>query len=81
MRTTLTIDDDVAGNLKLEIRRSGRTLKEAVNDLLRRGLAAKDKAPPRKRFVVHARDLGRQPGVEYDSVSSLLEQLEGPDHR
>ena len=81
MRTTLTIEEDVAANLKLEVRRSGRTFKEAVNDLLRRALSSKERPASRKRFVVQARDLGRQPGVEYDSVSTLLEQIEGRDRR
>ena len=41
MRTTLTLDDDVAAKLKAEARRDGRALKEVVNDVLRRGLSAR----------------------------------------
>ena len=81
MRTTLTLDDDVAHELDLEVRRSGRSFKEAVNDLLRRALRSRERPAPRKRFVVRARDLRRRPGVEYQSVSSLLEQIEGPTNR
>ena len=38
MRTTISIDEDVAKLLKSEMRRSGLSLKQAVNRFLRRGL-------------------------------------------
>ena len=38
MRTTMTLDDDVAAKLKAEIRRTGKGFKQAVNDLLRLAL-------------------------------------------
>ena len=58
MRTTLTLDDDVAAKLKAEARRSGRPFRDIVNDLLRRGLAARRESTPREPFRVEARDLG-----------------------
>lgn len=78
MRTTLTLDDDVAAKLNAEMRRSGKSFKQTVNDTLRRALLAK---PVRRSapFRVQARDLGRAlPGIGLDNVSDLLEQLEGP---
>jgi hypothetical protein len=45
MRTTLTLDDDVAAKLKTEARRAGRPLREIVNDTLRHGLARR-RVPP-----------------------------------
>ena len=82
MRTTLTLDEDVAGKLKSEARRSGRSFREIVNDTLRRGLASRPEAKPRKPFQVSARDLGQlRPGLALDSVSDLLEQVEGPLYR
>ena len=78
MRTTLTLEDDVAARVKTESQRSGRSFKEVVNDLLRRGLEAKRPQRPRKPFSVRARPLGVRPGLDYDNVADLLEQIEGP---
>ncbi len=80
MRTTLSLDDDVARLLDKESRRSGASFKEVVNHFLRLGLTAA-KRPTRKPFVVTPRKLGLPPGVAYDNVEQLLEALEGPAHR
>jgi plasmid stability protein len=81
MRTTLTLDDDVAAKLKGEARRGGRSFKEIVNETLRRGLASQRAASPRKAFRVEARDLGLKPGLSLDNVAELLEQVEAPAFR
>lgn len=82
MRTTITLDEDVAAKLKSLARRSGVAFRQVVNDTLRRGLARPAAPAPRERFKVTARDLGRlQPGLNLDSVADLLEQIEGPTHR
>ena len=82
MRTTLTLDDDVDAKLRAEARRSGRSFRETVNDVLRRGLAARQPAARREPFRVTARDLGAlRPGLTLDSVARALEQIEGPLHR
>ena len=80
MRTTLSLDDDVAKLLRRELRRSGTSLKAAVNHFLRLGLMSSAKRD-RKPFVVHPRPLGLPPGLSYDSVEDLLEALEGTAHR
>lgn len=79
MRTTLSLDDDVAKLLRRELRRSGTSLKAAVNHFLRLGLMASAKRQ-RKPFVVRSRPLGLPPGLSYDSVEDLLEALEGTSH-
>lgn len=82
MRTTLTLDEDVAAKLKIRARRTGRPFKAEVNDALRRGLAAVDQASNARPFVVTARDLGAlRSGLNLDNVGDLLDQLEGPGHR
>ena len=78
VRTTLTLDEDVAARLKSESRRSGRPFKEVVNDYLRLGLAEGRRSKPREPFKVKARSLGVRPGLDYDNVADLLEQIEGP---
>jgi hypothetical protein len=80
VRTTLTLDDDVAAKLELEARRSGRPFKQIVNELLRLALSARRKQQRRRPFTVRARNLGLRPGLEYASVGDLLEQVEGPRH-
>ena len=80
MRTTLSLDDDVANLLKKEVRRSGSSFKEAVNHFLRLGLAA-EKQQSRKPFTVTPRPLGLPPGMSYDNVEELIEALEGPMHK
>ncbi len=76
MRTTLTLDDDIAAKLKAEMRRTGSGLKETVNEVLRRGLNQKPPVIP--PFEVRARGLGERPGLDFDCTSRLLEEIEGP---
>jgi hypothetical protein len=80
VRTTLSLDDDVANLLNKEIRRSGTSLKAAVNHFLRLGLMA-SKQENRKPFVVTPRKLGLPPGLSYDNVEELLEAIEGRRHK
>ena len=80
MRTTLSLDDDVARLLQKEVRRSGHSFKETVNRCLRKGLIASSR-PLAKPFVVTPRPLGLPPGLSYDNVEELIEALEGPMHK
>lgn len=83
MRTTLTLDEDVARRLKAEMRRSGKPFRTVVNEYLRTALASRPRDPAVERpFVVRARDLGAlRPGLSLDNVAALLEAAEGPLHR
>lgn len=82
MRTTLTIDDDVASLLEKEMRRTGQPLKTTVNHLLRSGLQqAAAPAKPRKPFRIKTRKLGLPKEWTSGSVSELIEMLEGPGYR
>ena len=82
MRTTLTLDDDVAAKLRAESRRAGRPFREIVNDTLRRGLASRRATARRQAFKVRARDLGDlKPGLSLDRVAELVEHAEGSLHR
>ena len=58
MRTTLTLDDDVAAKLKTESQRSGRPFREIVNETLRRGLESRRANAQRRAFKVTACDRG-----------------------
>jgi Ribbon-helix-helix protein, copG family len=80
MRTTLTLDDDVAAKLTAEARRTGRSFKEVVNTRLRLALNAK-RPPTTQPFRVDARPLDPEAGVTFDNVEALLDRLEGPTRR
>ncbi len=52
MRTTLTLDPDVAVLVKKAVAKGDLSLKDVVNSALRKGLTAEVTGPkPRKRFV------------------------------
>jgi hypothetical protein len=80
VRTTLTLDDDIARLLDKESRRSGASFKQVVNHFLRLGLTM-SRRPTRQPFVVVPKKLGLPPGLSYDNIGELLEALEGPLHR
>lgn len=80
-RTTLTLDDDVAGRLKEEMQKSGASFKETVNHLLRLGLDVSRRPRLPRRFEVRSRDLKPRPGVSYDNIEELLEQTEDSTYR
>jgi hypothetical protein len=78
MRTTLTLDDDIAAKLKAESRRAGRSFREVVNETLRRGLMSQRTTSRRHPFTLETRDLGDlKPGLSLDNVAELIEQVEG----
>jgi len=81
VRTTLTIDDDIAVLVQQEVRRSGGSFKGTVNRLLRLGLTAAPKPESSKPFEVTAFPMGLKPGFSYDCIAELLDELEGPYHR
>lgn len=81
VRTTLTLDPDVAEKVKGEMRRTGGSFKETVNTILRRGLVSGGSTAPGKPFKVKARDMGLRPGLSYDKVWDLVEFSEGPLYR
>ena len=76
MRTTLTIDEDVSVLLRRWAGRRGLPFKEAVNTALRKGLLALEEPPRRKPYRTRARSLGAMPGVDYDKVGQLADELD-----
>ena len=79
MRTTITLDDDVVAKIKAEMKRTGGSFKEVVNEMIRTGALMREKTAKREPFVVNARPLGLRPGVNYDSFAELMELTEKPD--
>jgi hypothetical protein len=81
VRTTLTLDDDVAKLVRDEVRRNGGNFKGTVNQLLRQGIVVGKQQAKRKPFVVKPIALGLPAGLSYDCIPELLEKLDGPDWR
>jgi hypothetical protein len=74
MRTTVTLDPDVAAKLKEETRARGISFKEALNSSVRRGLESA--APTGKPYRVRPRRLGARPGIDLDKALALSGRLE-----
>lgn len=72
MRTTLTIDDDIAALLERERERTGESLREVTNRLLRRGL---QHGPSRPRSV-ELPLLSGHPLVDVTDTSAVLANLD-----
>jgi hypothetical protein len=82
MRTTLTLDDDIAARLQAEARRSGRPFKVVVNEHLRSALAQRRAVKALPPFRVEPRNMGGPlPGLSYDNVGALLEAVEDARRR
>ena len=82
MRTTLTLDDDIAAKLEAEARRSGLSFKETVNTILRIGLAARRGRLPRQPFKVTPLPLNLiDKNLNFDNIEELLDVIEGPTRR
>ena len=76
MRTTLTIDDDLAGLLKRRARELGIPFMEAVNRTIRAGLndAGTARRQPAPKTIPHS--FGFRPGIDLDKLGQLADELE-----
>ena len=79
MRTTLTLEPDVARRLELEMKRSGDGLKAVVNRALRVGLAMTDKPMDPPAFQVTPHAFGFRPGTDLDRLNQLVDELEAEE--
>jgi len=74
MRTTVTLDPDVAAQIRAVARDRGISFKEALNSAVRAGLAGQRGGAVRYRTP--ARALGLRPGVSLDKALQLAGELE-----
>lgn len=77
MRTTLTLDDELAAALKARAAHTRRPFKVVVNDMVRLGLMASEAPPPPRAYRLEPSSLG-EPRPEYDLSKALrvAEELE-----
>lgn len=78
MRTTLTLDDDLAAALKEQARRADKPFKQVVNDTLRRGLSPA-LAEAESGYQVTPHDSGFRPGVDPLRLNQLNDSLEAAE--
>ena len=81
MRTTLSLDDDVAARIEQLRRVLDKPLKEVVNEALRRGLAGMHEPRPPATYRTKPVDLGRCRLPNVDDVASALAAAEGEAFR
>ncbi|MGX6448547.1 ribbon-helix-helix domain-containing protein [Patulibacter sp. S7RM1-6] len=74
MRTTITLDDDVAARLRELQRERGASFKDVVNDALRRGIApATTDEPP---YRMPTARMGLRPGFDVDRAREAIDRIE-----
>ncbi len=73
VRTTVTLEEDVALKLRDAARAQGISFKRAINEAIRAGLADPPEARP---FRVEARPLGLRAGIDLTKANALAAQLE-----
>ena len=76
MRTTLTLDDDIADALKEQARLLDRPFKQVVNDILRRGLSPSAVREPAPEYRIVANRSRLVPGVDPLKLNQLDDELQ-----
>ena len=79
MRTTLTLDDDVADFLETQSRLQGRPFEQVVNDVLRRGMAHGSQGQQLPTFRIVANRSGLVSVVDPLRLNQLNDALEVED--
>jgi hypothetical protein len=74
MRTTVTLDQDVAVKLRLLARERGVSFKAALNEAVRAGLGGAGRSA--RPYRVPSRRMGVREGVDLDRAGRLLGELE-----
>jgi hypothetical protein len=82
MRTTLTLDDDVAILLRRVSEQRRVPFKKVVNDAVRAGLAVLSSDPKRQRtrYRIKPVSLGRPRLPDLDNIADVLAVAEGERH-
>lgn len=76
MRTTLTLDADVARLIRDAMHRERKTFKDAVNDAIRRGLTPSPMREPREVYRVTPHVAALAPGYDRAGFNQLADELE-----
>ncbi len=81
MRTTLTIDPDIAVKAKKAVQMTGMPFKTLINQALRIGIDAVMSPKKSRPYRTKGRAMGLRKGLSYDNIHDLLAMAEGEDFR
>ena len=82
MRTTITLDHDVAQRAKAARARTGKPFKQVINEALRAGFDKLDEAPKKgKPYRTKPKKMHLRAGLSVDNVAELIAQVEGEHWR
>ena len=76
MRTTLTLDADVAQLLAEAAHRHRKPFKQVVNEAIRKGLAPSSEPRDQDGYRVHPHRTTLRPGIDAASLNKLVDELE-----
>jgi hypothetical protein len=75
MRTTVTLDPDLAAKLRALARERGIPFKDVLNGAIRRGLAG-DAPHSTRPYRLPTKRLGLRPGIDLEHALALAGELE-----
>ena len=81
MRTTLTLEEDVADRTRALARKLRKPFKTVVNEALRLGLEQVEKPEKQRPYTTAPHAMGLRKGYSLDNVQELLAHVEGEDFR
>ena len=76
MRTTLSLDDDLAHALKQRAKLLDQSFKQVVNDTLRRGLSPRSRDQSGRPVRIRTFSSAYMPGIDPDRLSHIVDELE-----
>lgn len=81
MRTTLTLEPEIANRLKALAHKEHKTFNETVNEILKIGLYNANKAiTGNKAFEVSSSPGGFQPGIDPVKLNRLLAEMDEEEY-
>jgi hypothetical protein len=81
MRTTLTLDEDVAQRTKKLAVKLKKPFKVVLNEALRKGLAEVERPLKSRQYRTNPHVMGLREGFSIDNIQDLLAQVEGENKR
>ncbi|MFC2166093.1 DUF2191 domain-containing protein [Acidobacteriota bacterium] len=81
MRTTLTLDEDVAQRTKELATKLKKSFKVVLNEALRKGLDQVEKPQKCRQYRTNPHDMGLREGLSIDNIQELLARVEDENTR
>ena len=81
MRTTLTLDADVAQKARTVAAKTHQSFKHVINEALRSGFERMERPSAGRFYRTKPRSMGLRPGFNLDNIQELLAQVDGEDAR